>query len=187
LRKASKSRVYNQVLFCIFLSITLLFIFNTICTIRIQLKNSIDIDKYLPKETLDWYILQLSIYNIDLNTLNSSNTILGSLQVYIQAYLYLKDIVQHYYNSSTTSYLQKLSKPIGRYQAAINQERELSRLIQDNTEFVQRQKNWEFVNSIEDLLILERENPSIFQDIENNSSYNYIEKSVLGNRGYLFI
>jgi hypothetical protein len=76
-----------------------------------------------------------------LSTLNSSNTILGSLQVYIQAYLYLKDIVQHYYNSSTIPYLQELSKPISRYQAAINQEGELSRLIQDNTEFVQRQEN----------------------------------------------
>jgi hypothetical protein len=94
---------------------------------------------------------------------------LGSLQVYIQAYLYLKDIVQYYYNSSTTLYLQESSKPIGRYQAAINQEKELSKLIQNNTEFIQKQENQEFVNSIEDLLILERKNPSIFQDIENNS------------------
>jgi hypothetical protein len=63
--------------------------FNTICTIRIQLKSSVDIDEYLPKETLDWCILQLSIYNIDLSTLNSSDTILGSLQAHTQAYLYI--------------------------------------------------------------------------------------------------
>jgi len=105
-----------------------------------------------------------------LSTLNSSNTILGSLQAYIQAYLYLKNIVQYYYNSSTIPYLQKLSKLISRYQTAINQEKKLSKLIQDNTKFVQKQENQEFVNSIEDLFILEKENPGIFQDIENNSS-----------------
>jgi hypothetical protein len=66
--------------------------------------------------------------------------------------------------------LQKLSRLISRYQVVLNQERKLSKLIQENTEFVQRQENWEFVNSIKDLLILEKENSSIFQDIENNSS-----------------
>jgi hypothetical protein len=66
--------------------------------------------------------------------------------------------------------LQELSKPISRYQAAINQKKKLFRFIQNNTEFVQKQENREFVNNIEDLLILERKNPSIFQDIENNSS-----------------
>jgi hypothetical protein len=144
--------------------------FNTICTIRIRLKSGVDIDEYLPKETLDWCILQLSIYNIDLSTLNSSDTILGSLQVYTQAYLCLKDIVRRHHDSSATPYLQELPKPIGGYQAAMNQEGELSRLIQENAEFVQRQENPEFVNSIENLLILERENPSVFQDIENDSS-----------------
>ena len=73
--------------------------------------------------------------------LNSSDTILGSLWVHTQAYLCLKDIVQRYYNSGATPHLQKLSKLISGYQAAINQERELSRLIQNNAKFVQRQEN----------------------------------------------
>jgi hypothetical protein len=144
--------------------------FNTICTIRIWLKSSIDIDEYLPKETLDWCILQLSMYNIDLSTLNSGDTILGGLRAHTQAYLYLRDIVRRHHDSGATPYLQESSKPIGGYQAAMNQEGELSRLIQDNAEFVQRQENREFVNSVEDLLILERENPGVFQDIENDSS-----------------
>jgi hypothetical protein len=144
--------------------------FNTIRTIRIWLKSGVDIDEYLPKETLDWCILQLSMYNIDLSTLNSGDTILGGLRAHTQAYLCLRDIVRHYHDSGATPYLQELSKLIGGYQAAINQEGELSRLIQDNAEFVRKQENREFVNGVEDLLILERENPSIFQDIENNSS-----------------
>ena len=50
----------------------------------------------------------------------------------------------------------------------INQDGELLRLIQDNAEFVRRQENQEFVEGVENLLILERENPSVFEDVENN-------------------
>ena len=76
-----------------------------------------------------------------MSTLSSSDIILGSLWVHTQAYLCLRDIVQCYYNNGATFHLQELPKPISRYQVAINQERELSRLIQDNTKFVQRQEN----------------------------------------------
>ena len=110
------------------------------------------------------------MHNIDLTTLNSGDTILGGLRAHTQAYLCLRDIVRRHHDSGATPHLQELSKPIGGYQAAMNQERELSRLIQDNAEFVRRQENQEFVNGIENVLILERENPSVFQDIENNSN-----------------
>ena len=48
-------------------------------TIILWLKSGVDIDEYLPKETLDWCILQLSMHNIDLSTLSGGDTITGGL------------------------------------------------------------------------------------------------------------
>ena len=110
------------------------------------------------------------MHNIDLSILSGGDTILGGLRAHTQAYLCLRDIVRHHRNSGATPHLQESPKPIGGYQLAINQEGELSRLIQNNAKFVQRQENQEFVKGVENLLIFERENPSVFQDIENDSS-----------------
>jgi hypothetical protein len=110
------------------------------------------------------------MHNIDLSTLNGGDTILGGLRAHTQAYLCLRDIVRRHCDSGATPHLQESPKPIGGYQAAINQEGELSKLIQDNAEFVRRQENREFVEGVENLLILERENPGVFQDIENDGS-----------------
>ena len=87
----------------------------------------------------------------------------------MQAYLCLRDIVRRHQDSGATPHLQESSKLIGGYHIAINQDRELARLIQENAEFVQRQENREFVENVENLPVLERENPDILQDIENNS------------------
>ena len=108
------------------------------------------------------------MHNIDLSTLSGGDTITGSLQAHTQVYLCLHDIIQSHNDSGATPYLQESPKPIGGYQVVINQEGELLRLIQDNAEFVRRQENQEFVEGVENLLILERENPSVFEDVENN-------------------
>jgi len=109
------------------------------------------------------------MHNIDLTTLNGGSTISGSLRAHTQAYLCLRDIVRHHQASGATPHLQESPKPISGYQVAIGQEGELSRLIQENAEFVRKQENREFVENLENLLILERENPDMFQDMENSS------------------
>jgi hypothetical protein len=58
---------------------------NTIRTIILWLKYGVDIDEYLPKETLDWCIQQLSMHNIDLGGLSGSSTISGGLRAHTQA------------------------------------------------------------------------------------------------------
>ena len=117
---------------------------STIHTITLWLKSGVDINEYLPKETLDWCILQLSMHNIDLSTLSGGDTITGGLRAHTQAYLCLHDIIQSHNDSGATPYLQESPKPIGGYQVVINQKGELLRLIQDNAEFIQRQENQEF-------------------------------------------
>ena len=141
---------------------------SAIHTIILWLKSSVDIDEYLLKETLDWCILQLSMYNIDLSTLSGGDTISGGLWAHTQAYLCLCDIIWSHNDSGATPYLQESPKPIGGYQLVINQDGDLLRLIQDNAEFIWRQENQEFVECVENLLILERENPSVFEDVEKN-------------------
>lgn len=104
-----------------------------------------------------------------MTTLNGGDTISGGLRAHTQAYLCLRDIVRRHQESGATPHLQESLKPIGGYQVAINQDRELAKLIQENAEFVRRQENREFVENVENLLVLERENPGMLQDIENNS------------------
>jgi hypothetical protein len=132
------------------------------------LKYGVDIDKYLLKETLDWCIQQLNMHNIDLGGLSGGSTISGGLRAHTQAYLCLRDIVRSHHSDGTTPHLQESPKPIGGYQVVMNQEGELSRLIQGNAEFVRRQENQEFVEGMENLLIQERENPDVFEDTENH-------------------
>ena len=53
------------------------------------------------------------MHNIDLGGLSGSSTLSGSLRAHIQAYLYLRDIVQSHHSDTTTPYLQESPKPIG--------------------------------------------------------------------------
>jgi len=42
----------------------------------------------------------------------------------------------------------------------------LLELVQDNAEFVQRQDNRDFLQHVEGMLVTERENPGLFEDLE---------------------
>jgi hypothetical protein len=152
LRRAYKSRVRISVLFLWFLSNYPAFQHCTICNL---LNSSIDIDEYIPRETGDWCIVQLNIHRIDLSTLNRSNTILDGSRAHIQAYHCLRDIVRRHIENGIVPFLSESPKPIGRYQVVEAQGRELSTLLQENTQFVRRQENVIFIQNVEEVLVRE--------------------------------
>jgi hypothetical protein len=113
------------------------------------LNSGVDIDEYVPKETKDWCITQLSTYGIDLNTLSGGDTILGGARAHVQAYQCLRDIVRRHILSGMLPILSESRRPTGGYQAAEAQGGMLSELLQDNAQFVRTQEDLVFMQNIE--------------------------------------
>ena len=69
---------------------TPLFLFN-ISIVRLMLK--IDIDEFLPNETLMWISQQLEKVNIDLSNLRGADLLADGSRLHFQVYLQLRELV----------------------------------------------------------------------------------------------
>ena len=45
-------------------------------------------------------------------------------------------------------------------------------IVQDNAEFVRSQDNQDFIRNVEGILVTERENPHLFEDLEHTDIQN---------------
>ena len=52
------------------------------------------------------------------------------------------------------------------------QGRALFDIVQDNAEFVRMQNNRDYIRNIEGILVIEQENPNLFEDLEHTDILN---------------
>jgi hypothetical protein len=98
--------------------------------------------------------------------LYSSNVVLGSSRVYIQAYTCLQHIVQEHIANSTALLLLKSPKLISKYESVKIQGKALLNILQNNAEFVQMQDNQDYIQNIKRLLVTKQENLNLFKDFK---------------------
>jgi hypothetical protein len=106
------------------------------------------------------------MYNINLETLRGGDVVAGGSRAHTQAYACLRHLIQEHISSSTTPFLSESPRPVSGYQSVEMQGGALLELVQDNAEFVQRQDNRDFLQHMEGMLVTERENPGLFEDLE---------------------
>ena len=93
--------------------------------------------------------------SIDLSMLNGGDVINDGSKAHVQAYGILRDIVRRYVDSGLAPFLSESPKPNGRYTAIEAQGGMLAELLQENGEFVQ---------DVEEGLIVELNNLDVFSD-----------------------
>ena len=136
------------------------------------LNSGVDIDEYLLQETKKWCIQQLSMHRIDIRTLHSGNVVSGGSRAHAQAYACLRHIVREHIANGTAPLLLESPKLIGGYRSVEMQGGALLDIVQDNVEFVRMQDNQDYIRNIEGLLVTERENPNLFEDLEHTDISN---------------
>jgi hypothetical protein len=105
------------------------------CYIIVQLMRGIDIDEFLPNETLSWISNELDRRNIDLPNLRGSDVLADGSRAHIKVYLTIRDIVRAHVISGEAPLLSESLKPTGGYEAAEIRNSFLARLMQDNQQY----------------------------------------------------
>jgi hypothetical protein len=130
------------------------------------LNSGVDIDEYLPQETKKWCIQQLSMHKIDIRALHSGDVVSDGSRAHVQAYACLRHIVREHIANHIAPLLLESPKPIGGYESVEIQGGALLDIVQDNAEFVRMQDNQDYIRNVEGILVTERENPNLFEDLE---------------------
>jgi hypothetical protein len=131
------------------------------------LNSGVDIDEYLPQETNQWCIQQLSMHKIDISTLRGGDVVSDGSRAHAQAYACLRHIVREHIANGNAPLLSESPKPIGGYESVEMQGGALLDIVQDNAEFVRLQDNQDYIRNVEGMLVTERENPDLFEDLEH--------------------
>ena len=71
-----------------------------------------------------------------------------------------------YIISGIAPLLSESLKPTGGYESIQMQGGAVWDLVQDNAEFVRLQDNQDYIQNVEGMLVRERENPHLFEDLE---------------------
>jgi hypothetical protein len=75
----------------------------------------IDINEFLPNETLTWISRQLERVDIDLPNLQGSDLLADGSRLHFQVYLQLREIVRTHVLSGQEPLLSETNMPYGRY------------------------------------------------------------------------
>jgi hypothetical protein len=100
------------------------------CIVRLTL--NIDIDEFLPSETLAWISQQLERVNVDLPNLRGADLLADGSRLYFQVYLQLRELVQAHIISSQEPALSETLRPLGGYEAVEARRGYLSGVLQEN-------------------------------------------------------
>ena len=100
---------------------------------------------------------------IDLSVLNGGDVIDDGSKAHVQAYSILCDIVQRYVDSRLAPFLLESPKPNSGYTAIEAQGGMLAELLQENGEFVQ---------DVEEGLIVELNNLDVFSDFKVSDNWD---------------
>ena len=102
-----------------------------------------------------------------MQALRGGDVVAGGSRAHSQAYACLRHLVQEHLASGAAPFLLESPRPVGGYQSVKMQGGALLELVQDNAEFVQRQDNIDFLQHVEGMLVTERENQGLFEDLEH--------------------
>ena len=107
------------------------------------------------------------MHKINIQNLQSGDVVSDGSRAHTQAYVCLRHLVQEHIMIGALPLLSESPKPLGGYQSIEMQGGALLDLIQDNAEFVRMQNNQEYMQNVEGILVEERENPNLFEDLES--------------------
>ena len=93
---------------------------------------NIDIDEFLPNETLMWISQQLERVNVDLLNLQGADLLADSSRLHFQVYLQLRELVRVYVISGQEPALLETPRPLSRYEAVEARRGYLSDVLQEN-------------------------------------------------------
>lgn len=107
------------------------------------------------------------MHGINISNLGSGDIVSNGSRVHTQAYTCLRHIVREHITTNIAPFLSESPKPQGGYQTVEMQGGALLDLVQDNAQFVRMQDNQDFMQNVEEVLVTERENPNLFEDLES--------------------
>jgi hypothetical protein len=99
-------------------------------------KSFLDIEEFLPKETLEWCYAQLRGIGIDPENLQATDPQNLGQKVHVAAYQQLRTIVRGHINSGEAPFLSESLVPTGGYNAVYAQDGTLARVISENADIV---------------------------------------------------
>ena len=123
----------------------------------------IDINEFLPNETLTWISQQLEIVNVDLPNLQGLDLLADGSRLHFQVYLQLWEIVRAHYISSQEPILSETPRPLRGYKVVEEREEYFARVLQENRAYWESYK----AEPIREMIF----SPN-FQDIEGD--YNWV-------------
>ena len=130
----------------------------------VRLIHVIDINEFLPSETLTWISQQLEMRGIDLPSVRGGDILADGSRIHVTVYLQLRDIVRAHVLSGVAPILSESIKPVGGYMAAESRDSCLREIMQDNQAY---KESYEAV-PIRDMQLV-----ADFQDFENDQEWVY--------------
>jgi hypothetical protein len=97
-----------------------------------RLMLSIDINEFLPNETLTWISQQLESVNVDLSNLQGTDLLADGSRLHFQVYLQLRELVRTHVVSGQEPILSETQRPLGGYEAVEAHGGYLSGALQEN-------------------------------------------------------
>jgi hypothetical protein len=94
--------------------------------------HAIDINEYLPNETILWISQQLETINIDLSTLRGLDLLADGSRLYFQVYYQLQELVQRHVLSGQQPLLSETPQPLGGYESVEERGGYLLGVLQEN-------------------------------------------------------
>jgi hypothetical protein len=94
--------------------------------------HSVDINEYLPNQTIEWITQQLALENVDLLTLRGGDILADGLRLHFQVYLRARQIVRAYYVSGQELVLSVSLMPNRGYQLVEERNSYLAEILRAN-------------------------------------------------------
>ena len=92
-------------------------------------------DEYLPNETIQWISQALEVIDIDLLIVQGSNLLEDSLQLHLQVYCQVQELVQLHVISRQELLLSKTPQPLSGYNDVEQRKGYLVSVLQDNYKY----------------------------------------------------
>jgi hypothetical protein len=122
----------------------------------------IDINEYLPNETILWISQQLETININLSTLRGSDLLADGSRLHFRVYYQLRELVRRHVLSGQEPLLSETPQPLGGYESVEERGGYFSGVLQQNRAYQESYEN----EPIQELIF-----PPEFQDIEEDSEW----------------